>query len=305
MRIAFVGAVEGSAIGLKALIDAEFPPSIVVTLPPEARFRHSDYVDLTPLANAAGSALLHATHVNRPEVVNALRAMGVDITLVIGWSQICGEAFRSAARIGSIGFHPAPLPRLRGRAVIPWTILLGESETAASLFWLDNGVDSGPILMQEPIEVSPEETARGLYAKQTGALARMLPKAIRLIRDGEAPKIPQDHGAATYCAKRTPEDGRIDWREPAEAILRLIRAVGDPYPGAFTTHNRGRLFIDEARLLPDSHRYIGLAGQVQCYTPDGFAVRCGDGLSINITRWRQEQGSARPNLHAKLGTPDQ
>ncbi|WP_137392195.1 methionyl-tRNA formyltransferase [Rhodoligotrophos defluvii] len=301
MRMAFVGAVEGSAIALRALVEAGMAPALVITLPPEARHRHSDYVDLAPLAQAGGSALLHARHVNRPEVIEAMRAGEIDLTLVIGWSEICGADFRSVARMGTIGFHPAPLPRMRGRAVIPWTILLGETTTAATLFWLDDGVDSGPILRQEQMEIAPDETARSLYAKQTQALARLLPEAVALVRNGAAPRIPQDHAAATYCAKRTAEDGRIDWREPAEHVLRLIRAVGDPYPGAFSTYDGSKLFVDEAVLLPDGHRYIGLPGQVQCHTADGFAVRCGDGASIHVTGWRCEGSAERPKLHAKLG----
>ena len=301
MKIAFVGAVEGSAIALDALVRAGTPPGLVLTLPPEMAARHSDFVDLAPLAKAGGSKIIYAANVNAPAVIEALAEFQTDLALVIGWSQICGNAFRSIARIGNIGFHPAPLPRMRGRAVIPWTILLGEHATAASLFWLDDGVDSGPILLQEPIAVAADETARTLYGKQTAALARMLPNAVELVRSGKPPRIEQDHGLATYCAKRTPDDGLIDWREPAEAILRLVRAAGEPYPGAFTTCGERRLVIDIATPFADSHRYIGLPGQVQCHTPQGFAVRCGDGKCIHVTAWRQDQEAGKPRVHSKLG----
>ena len=303
MRVAFVGAVEGSALALDALAQAGMAPGMVITLPPEAAKRHSDFVDLTPLARKAGSRLAHTHDINDPAVIETLRAFNTDLVLVIGWSQICRAAFRSVARLGNIGFHPGPLPRLRGRAVIPWTILLGETSTAASLFWLDDGVDSGPILLQEPIVVEPDETARTLYRKQTGALVRMLPEAMELVRSGNPPRIEQDHGNATYCAKRTAEDGRIDWKEPAEAVLRLIRAVGDPYPGAFTTSLARRLVIDRASFFPDSHRFIGLPGQVQVHTPEGFAVRCGDGGCVQVTAWRLDGAAIRPPLHSKLGDP--
>ncbi|BCP53914.1 methionyl-tRNA formyltransferase [Kaistia sp. 32K] len=302
MNIAFIGAVEGSAIGLRALLDAGLAPGLVITLPPEAARRHSDYVDLGPLAQAGGGALVHAVDINGPEALAALRAFETDLVLVIGWSQVCRDAFLSVARIGNVGFHPAALPHMRGRAVIPWTILLGKRETAATLFWLDAGVDSGPILLQQMITVRPDETARGLYDKQTEALARMLPEAVALVLKGEAPRVEQDHAKATYCARRTAEDGRIDWREPAEAVLRLIRAVGDPYPGAFTTADGQRLIVDAATRFADSHRFIGLPGQVQSHTPSGFTVRCGDGEAIDITAWRRDGGvTDRPRLHSKLG----
>lgn len=302
MRIAFVGAVEGSAIALDALLKTGTAPRLLITLDTDAASRHSDFVDLAPMARAAGSEVLHTSNINSQAVLDALRAHMIDLVLVIGWSQICGGTFRSVAPLGNIGFHPAPLPRMRGRAVIPWTILLGEEATAASLFWLDEGVDSGPILLQEPIPIAPDETARSLYAKQTAALARMLPTAVQLVRTGQAPRIEQDHRLATYCAKRTPEDGRIDWLQPAFHILRLIRAVGEPYPGAFTTSEQRQLIINSAQLFEESRRYIGLPGQVQCHTSAGFVVRCGDGNCIHVTKWRPEGGLEKPRVHSKLGT---
>ncbi len=301
MRTAFVGAVEGSAIALDALNRARMAPGLVITLSPEVAARHSDYVELTPLAKGGGSELLYVTDINGPATIEALRKFGTELSLVIGWSQICREPFRSVASIGNIGFHPAPLPRLRGRAVIPWTILLGEKSTAASLFWLDSGVDSGPILLQEPIEVAEDETARTLYIKQTDALARMLPRAVSLVQSGNPPRLEQNHDLASYCAKRTPEDGLINWRDTAQDVLRLVRAVGDPYPGAFTSSGGQKLVIDKAMSFADSHRYIGLPGQVQCHTSDGFVVRCGDGDCIHITAWRQDSATGKPRVHSRLG----
>jgi methionyl-tRNA formyltransferase len=127
----------------------------------------------------------------------------------------------------------------------------------------------------------------------------MLPEAVALIQSGAAARKPQDHDRATYCARRTPEDGLIDWRAPAASVLRLIRAVGDPYPGAFAYHNGERLIIDSAVLLPDSSRFIGLVGQVQHHTERGFSVRCGDGLCIDVQAWRWSLGR-RPNVHSKF-----
>ena len=303
MKVAFVGAVEASALALQALTSAKLPPGLVISLPPDAGKRHADFVELTPLAQRAGSRIVYANDINDPAIIETMRAFDPDLVLVIGWSQLCRAPFRSVARLGNIGFHPGPLPRMRGRAVIPWTILLGERETAASLFWLDDGVDSGPILLQEPIVVEPDETARTLYLKQTGALVRMLPQAIELARAGDPPRVEQDHSRATYCSKRTAEDGWIDWREPTEAVLRLVRAVGDPYPGAFTSCCARRLIIDKASFFPDSHRFIGLPGQVLALTSEGFAVRCGDGGCVNVTAWRLDDTASMPRLHCKLGIP--
>jgi methionyl-tRNA formyltransferase len=300
MKIAFVGAVEGSAIALRSLITAGAPPGLVLTLPPERAGNHSDFSDLRPLAVQSGSEIVYVSDINGPTALHTLRAYAPDLVLVIGWSQICKSEFRSIAGIGNIGFHPALLPRLRGRGVIPWTILLGERETGASLFWLDDNVDSGPILLQERIDVAADETARSLYTKQTDALSRLLPEAIYLVRAGNPPKIAQDESRAVYCAKRTPDDGAIDWKQPRDSILRLVRAVGDPYPGAFTKSAGRRLVIEQASAFDQSHRYIGLSGQVQSHTPAGFTVRCGDGNCIHVTGWKLDGRADRPRLHEKF-----
>ena len=303
MRIVFVGAVEGSKVAFDAMVGAGAPPSLVVTLPPESADRHSDFVDLTAPARVAGSAVFHTTDINAPATLDAIKAQEPDLCLVIGWSQICREPFRAIARLGNVGFHPAPLPRLRGRAVIPWTILTNQQTTGSTLFWLDEGVDSGAILLQRTFDVTEDETAESLYLKHTGVLKTMLLEALALVQSGTPPRISQDHAQATYCAKRTPDDGLIDWRDDAATVLRLIRAVGYPYPGAFAYCEGERLVIDEAVPFPDSHQYIGLTGQVQCYTDGGFAVRCGDGACIDVHAWRWRSGE-RPKLHGKLGGVD-
>lgn len=300
MKTLFLGAVEGSKVALQALIAADLKPTAVLTLPPEAAGRHSDFADIGSPARAHGIEVLHTMNVNAPETLAAVERLKPDLCLVIGWSQICKAPFRTIARLGNIGFHPAALPAFRGRAVIPWTILMGLEETGSTLFWLDDGIDSGDIVLQRRFAVDEEETARGLYDKHLAALSEMLPEAVRMAAGGTAPRIAQDHALATYCAKRTPEDGLIDWRADARDIVRLVRAVGDPYPGAFTLYGGERFWIDEAHLPDRPERYIGLAGQVQEHDGDGFIVCCGDGRSILVTKWHSKSG-LKPRRHGKFG----
>lgn len=116
MRIVFVGAVESSKIALDALIRAKRTPVLVITLPPEAAGRHSDFVGLGEIGRAAGSAIHHTTDINSQATLEAVAAATPDLSLVIGWSQVCRQAFREIARAGTVGFHPAALPRLRAAA---------------------------------------------------------------------------------------------------------------------------------------------------------------------------------------------
>lgn len=238
MKMAFAGAVEGSRRALSALCAHGLAPDLVVTLPPQAADRHSDFADLAAVARGAGCDVHFTRNINHDDTCQVLEAMEPDIILVIGWSQLCHERFRNIPAIGLIGFHPAPLPAFRGRAAIPWTILARLDQTAATLFWIDEGCDTGDILMQSPFAVTHDETARTLYDKHIEALCKMLPRAVEQVANGQITRIRQDPLRASYCARRRPEDGRIDWTRPAQELDRLVRAVGRTLSGR--VHRNGR-----------------------------------------------------------------
>ncbi|MGC4249892.1 MAG: formyltransferase family protein, partial [Sphingobium sp.] len=137
MRAVIVGSVESSRVAIEAVARAPgWTLPLVVTLPLSLARRHSDHVDLRPAAEAAGARVIDAPDVNAPDICMAIRDAAPDHVFVIGWSQICREPFMQAAGGGTIGYHPAPLPRMRGRAVIPWTILNEEPITGGTLFWI-------------------------------------------------------------------------------------------------------------------------------------------------------------------------
>jgi methionyl-tRNA formyltransferase len=299
MKVAFVGTVESSRVALRASMNGGFPPALVVTLPPELRDRHSDYADITPLAREAEAELVLAANVNAEDVVRAVVEAEPEVTLVVGWSQICRLPLMSAARIGTVGFHPSLLPGMRGRAVIPWTILTAVAETGSTLFWIEEGLDSGDILLQRRFPVPEDATARWLYDRHLTELATLVPEALRMLAVGDRPRRPQNQSDASWCARRTADDGRIDWRASAADVLRLIRAVGNPYPGAFTEDGASRLFIDAAEPIEGPARFIGFPGQVQQVNAASFAVLCGDGNAIRVLRWRSPLDQS-PRLHARF-----
>lgn len=295
-KTAFLGAVEGSRRALEALCDAGHVPDLVLTLPAEAAARHSDYADLGEVARRHGAPVFETRDINDDATLTALRDLAPDLILVIGWSQIAREGFRAVPRLGTVGFHPAPLPRLRGRAAIPWTILAGLDESAATLFWIDEGCDSGDILIQGSFPLDPRETARSLYDKQIETLCRILPDALGRIAEGEEVRTRQDESQASYCARRKTDDGQIDWTLPARDVDRLIRAVGEPYPGAFTDHSKGRLWIDAARIHDGPPGYIGMPGQLQ-EIGETLIVSCAGFTAIEVTAWRGEL----PARHVVMG----
>lgn len=306
MRAVLVGAVESTRVAFEILLAEGAAPVAVVTLPLVVlRSRHSDAVDLRPLAEKNGIPLIEARDINTPDVIASVRRFEPDYIFVIGWSQICRGEFLRTARRGCIGYHPAPLPKNRGRAVIPWTILQGARTTGSTLFWMDEGLDSGDILVQEEFEVAPDETAKTLYEKHLDALARLLRLALKLIRSGTPPRRPQDHNQATYCSRRVPRDGLIDWTKPAREVWTLIRAVTRPYPGAFTFRKKKKLFIWSAKYV-GSAPFWGLPGQVQEVLEEGALVQCGDSEHVLLTELQEEGGPVLPaslvlKRHERLG----
>jgi methionyl-tRNA formyltransferase len=301
MKAVVVGAVESTRVTLNALAaDPRWTVSAVVTLPASLSARHSDFVDLSSEARACGARLIAAPNSNAPEVIDAVRAAGADIAFVIGWSQICKPEFRGVFDGRVIGYHPAALPRLRGRAVIPWTILLDEKITGSTLFWIDDGVDSGPILAQRFLHVARDETATTLYARHMKALDEMLSEALGAIAEGRAPRMAQDERYATYAARRTDADGLIDWKASAAEVERLVRAVTRPYPGAFTLLGGERLTLWAAEQWPEASRHAASPGQVISVTEDAIAIACGEG-AILVTDWTCANGEVRN--HTILGGP--
>lgn len=301
MRALLIGAVEGTRVALDAIgAAADWDLAAVATLPAELAHRHSDFVDLRSEASALGAPLIPVANCNAETFVANVRELAPDMTFVIGWSQICGLALRSALGGRIVGYHTAALPRLRGRATIPWTILLDEKITASTLFEIDDGVDSGPILTQHFFHVAADETAATLYDKHMRALRRMLDELLPRLAAGDVPGEVQDDRLATWAARRRPDDGLIDWNRPAGELDRLIRAVGAPYPGAFTRNGDDKLVIWNAEPWEAGTRHHAGPGQVIARDGPSFAVCCGDGQALQVTR-HDAPPDRLPALHARLG----
>lgn len=279
MRTVLLGAVRSTEVALNALADAGAPPVMLLTLPPEiGKRRHSDHVDLRGAAAGQQVEVVHTPSAKTDQVRDVLRSVDADLLLVVGWSEILPAALLDAPRFGSLGYHPAPLPAMRGRAVIPWTILTERTETAGTLFWLAPGLDDGDIAYQAPFELDMQETATTLYAKHMSALAAMLSDLTAARSAEEIPRLPQDHEKATYCAQRKPTDGLIDWDQPANSVARLVRATTLPYPGARSLLERGRQEVYIWDASPTGAAFFAVPGQVVSIDTTGAVVACGSGF---------------------------
>lgn len=281
MKSVFIGTVESSVAALIRLCTEGLAPDLVVTLPLSARSRHSDFADVGVIAARHRIPVWRATRTNSTEVIEAMRAIGPDLVWVIGWSEILDAEVLAVPRWGCVGAHPSVLPDMRGRAVVPWTILLGRERTGTTLFWLDEGLDSGDILLQEEFAVDADETARSLYDKHVKCMSGMLSEVAESFRGGVYPRVPQTTEGALYCGRRSDRDGYIEWRSPAADICRLVRASTRPYPGAFTYVGAAVLRVWSATVSARGD-FVGVPGQVQVLDEGSALVACGDGALLSL-----------------------
>ena len=251
----------------------------VVTLPGPIDPNRSGQAPFDDVAERYEAALIETADVNAEETIAAVRALEPELIFVVGWSQLVrGELIALAPR-GVYGMHPTLLPRHRGRAAIPWTILTGLAVTGVTLFEIvDPTADSGPIIGQVEVPVDPDETARTLYDKHTEAHVSLLREYVPKLIDGTAPKLPQDVNRASSWPKRTPGDGIIDWNTRSTYLYDWVRAQTRPYPGAFTYAGDERVVVWAARpaALDDGTP----PGTVVSRGETEVVVACGEGALV-------------------------
>jgi methionyl-tRNA formyltransferase len=261
----------------------------VVTLPGPVdpnRSCHCSFDDV-------GAPLVETADVNAPETIEAVRALRPDAIFVVGWSQLVrGELIALAPR-GVYGMHPTLLPRHRGRAPIPWTILSGLARTGVTLFEIvDPTADSGPIVGQVAVPVAADETATTLFDKLARAHVALVRDFVPRLVSDTVTKRPQDPGRASAWPKRTPADGIIDWETRAPYLYDWVRAQTRPYPGAFTFLGDEKVIVWRAR--PVDWRGKAPAGTV---VDAGPLVACGEGALL----LEEVETSAALEVGARLG----
>lgn len=215
------------------------------------------------------------------------------ILLALGWYYMLPRCVRAAVPLGCIGIHASLLPKYRGGAPIIWAIINGETETGATLFYLDDGVDSGDIIAQARFPIEREDTCASVYEKATRASSVLLRTYLPRLAEGTAPRIKQNEAEATYVPQRRPDDGRIDWSWDAERIERFIRAQTRPYPGAFTYLQGRKVTVWKARVSERSSRHARCPGRIVPEVPgadDACGVWCADGRLLLIHEVEEPDG---------------
>ena len=275
MRIAFIGCVAFSQSALEILLELAAVEIVGVVTRSQSKV-NADFVSLAPLAQAHGVPTFDAVARSGGGVAAFLRSRTPDVIYCFGWSHLLGQEILSSAPLGVVGFHPAALPRNRGRHPLIWALALGLRETASTFFLMDEGADSGPILAQERVPIGADDDAGRLYAKITETALRQLPLFTAELANGTARPRAQDPAEATYWRKRGPEDGAIDWRMPAGNIRNLVRALGPPYPGAHLVYQGGLHKVWRAALGPPSECHHE-PGKVLEVAGSRILLQCGQG----------------------------
>lgn len=247
-----------------------------------------------PLAAAAEGAGVPvvATRALKDEAeLERWRSFGAELGVMAFVTDILPDAVFDIPAVGTIQYHPSILPLHRGSSAMNWPIINGESETGLTIFWPDQGIDTGPVLLQKHVDIGAEETMGSLYF---GRLFPMgvdaLSEAVRMVEAGTAPRIEQDHALATYEPPCRDEHAQIPWHAPAERVHALIRGCS-PAPGAWTTVKGSRLRIFECELT--GTQAAGMPGRVLSIGDDGIDVRLNGGV-LRLRRVQPEGGAKMP-----------
>lgn len=274
LRVVFIGCVESSRVALESLLSVP-GVSVVGVVTRETSGFNSDFVALAPLAQAAGIPVLQVDASESKAQMQAwIAACAPEVIYCIGWSWLLPQSLLDLPRLGVVGFHPAALPRNRGRHPIVWALALGLEETASSFFFMQADADSGAILSQQRIPIAYEDDAASLYRKICDAMREQIPQFTAALRDGAWQASPQDESLASSWRKRTERDGEIDWRMPAEGVRNLVRALARPYPGAHFVHQGRAVKLWRVRVVNSSERNLE-PGRVIGYQDGHPLIKCG------------------------------
>ncbi len=278
MKTIVIGSVVSSEVVLQKMIESNYPVDYVFSLDEQYAKDVSGYRPIHKLARQNQIPYKTFRKIEDSKNVEIIRQLKPDYIFVVGLSQLVKRDILEAASKGVIGFHPTPLPKFRGRAAMVWQVLLGVHESKCTMFLLDEGMDSGDILIQEPYIIEDTDYAKDIERKMCDAIGRMTEKLLPQLLEGTIQPVKQKEEEATYLLKRTPEDGRIDWGQPSEKIQRLIRAVSRPYPGAFSDYDgKHKVIFWKADYL-ENKKYYGISGQIAAVTEKYLDIVCEDGL---------------------------
>ncbi len=280
MRIIFIGTGEIGGPALKALLDSEHEVVGVVTQSDKPVGREQR-VEAPPIKKAllrdppGGRGLpfpiLQPAKIKEQRSIEEIRALQPDVIIVMAYGQILPRDVLEIPRVACLNLHASLLPRWRGAAPIQAAIAAGDNQTGITVMYMDEGLDTGDMLLTRETNILPGDTGGSLHDRLAQIAPEALLESLRLLATGSASRIPQENALATYAPKLKREHGRIDWSEPAKVIERKIRAF-NPWPGAFMNLGNQNLKIFSASVVD----LDGKPGEI-LHSENEFVIAAGKG----------------------------
>ncbi|MEW5765376.1 MAG: methionyl-tRNA formyltransferase [Acidobacteriota bacterium] len=285
-RLVFMGTPDFARASLRALLEAGLRPAAVFTQPDKAQGRGRKVAPppVKVLAESEGLPVLQPASLKDPAAQEALRALEPDLIVVAAYGKILPKAVLEVPRFGCINVHASLLPRHRGASPVSHAIWEGDEVTGVSIMRMEEGLDTGPVYAQRAIPV-PEGATTGTLTPVLAELGgRLLVEVLPGIVSGDLEPEAQDEAGATYAPRLRPEDGRLDFSQPARRLERQVRALS-PWPGAFVTVRSERVKVERS-LLGGSAPAEARPGEVVSGPP--VSVACGDGRCLVLTDLQRE-----------------
>ncbi|MCU5775651.1 bifunctional UDP-4-amino-4-deoxy-L-arabinose formyltransferase/UDP-glucuronic acid oxidase ArnA [Erwiniaceae bacterium BAC15a-03b] len=265
-------------VGIQALLQAGFSISAIFTHADSAAENHF-FGSVARIAAEQGIAVYAPDDVNHPLWVDRIRAMDADILFSFYYRNLLSDSILNSAKLGAFNLHGSLLPKYRGRAPLNWALVNGERETGMTLHRMTQCADAGDILAQQSVKIADEDNAMTLHQKLLDCAAELLRASLPAIKQGRVDGVAQNEAEATVVRRRTPEDGRINWALSAWEIHNLVRAVTDPWPGAFAYAGAAKFIIWKSRVLAD----LAQAKPGTVLSADPFVIACEEGALEVLT----------------------
>ena len=282
MKIVFMGTPQAAAESLAALIDAGHDVVAVYTQPDRQAGRgnqlHASAVK--EFAIAKGLPVFQPEKIRTDEALAEFRSHSADVAVVVAYGRILPEAWLNAFPHGAINVHFSLLPKYRGAAPVNWAIVNGERETGVTTMMMDEGLDTGDILLQRATDIGEDENSIELMERLSSLGAELLIETLRDL-DSITPKL-QDHAAASLAPIMKKDDGRIDFSRTAADVNNRVRGF-QPFPTAFTYIDGKRLTIWRSSVVvPDELRQAADEGTIVAAKGDEFVIACGEGTFLSV-----------------------
>jgi methionyl-tRNA formyltransferase len=284
LRLAFMGTPDFAVPVLRALITAGHEIAAVYTQPPRpaGRGKKQRPSPVQAFAEDAGIEVRYPVSFKSTEDQAAFSALGLDVAVVVAYGLLLPKALLDAPRLGCVNVHASLLPRWRGAAPIQRAILAGDTETGVTIMAMDEGLDTGAMLLAQPVAITSETTGESLHDELAALGAKLIAPALAGLADGSIEPQAQPAEGVTYAAKLTREEGRIDFTRPAVEIERKIRALA-PWPGAWFEHDGKRIKVLASEVLA-----LGpLTNDPGTVLDPELTVSCGED-ALRLTRLQRE-----------------